>query len=230
MANFTERKTVLLKGGQGERGEAAENDTTIPEDGIIMFDGVTAPTGYEETTPPTPPPPPTHDYLYYWDFTESLTDKVNGIVAVLINGAKFEQGTGVTIDSVYGMVTLGAIDLTNKTLELDITNMAESSGTTNRRFLMINDSEGFIYRGASSRWEIYYNSSWRTPTLTSNDKNLFANSTMKLVCGESNMSIYKDDTLVFEGVNPFKTNLYIGATSQAYKVVRITGARVYANE
>ena len=52
MANFTERKTVLLKGEQGERGEDAENDTTIPEDGIIMFDGETAPTGYEVTTRP----------------------------------------------------------------------------------------------------------------------------------------------------------------------------------
>ena len=68
MANFTERKTVLLKGGQGERGEAAESDTTLPEDGIIMFDGDTAPTGYEITDAPSPQEP-----NYNWYYNEAKT-------------------------------------------------------------------------------------------------------------------------------------------------------------
>lgn len=41
-------KTTLLKGDTG-----AGIDKTIPEDGVIYYDGETAPEGYEQTTDPT---------------------------------------------------------------------------------------------------------------------------------------------------------------------------------
>lgn len=51
MANNVLFKTSLLKGPQGDRGEAGESDS-VPKNGIIAFDGTTIPEGYEEAETP----------------------------------------------------------------------------------------------------------------------------------------------------------------------------------
>lgn len=45
-------KTLLLRGAKGDRGETGESET-VPENGIIGFNGSTIPEGYETTTAPT---------------------------------------------------------------------------------------------------------------------------------------------------------------------------------
>lgn len=69
MANFTEHKTVLLKGRQGERGDTPASDITVPKDGIILYDGETAPTGYEITDAPSPQEP---NYNWYYNAAKTL--------------------------------------------------------------------------------------------------------------------------------------------------------------
>lgn len=44
-------RTKLLRGAQGARGEAGEADS-VPQDGIIAYDGTNTPEGYEEITNP----------------------------------------------------------------------------------------------------------------------------------------------------------------------------------
>lgn len=51
MGNNVLFKTSLLKGPQGDRGEAGEADS-VPVNGILSYDGETIPTGYEETEAP----------------------------------------------------------------------------------------------------------------------------------------------------------------------------------
>jgi hypothetical protein len=43
----TVEKTILLKGDQGDRGDGT-NDTTVPINGIILYDGDDTPEGYAE--------------------------------------------------------------------------------------------------------------------------------------------------------------------------------------
>ena len=46
--NNTIIKNILLSGVKGDDGDAATTDTTVPIDGMIVFDGQTIPAGYEE--------------------------------------------------------------------------------------------------------------------------------------------------------------------------------------
>ena len=245
MANFTERKTVLLKSGQGERGEAAENDTTIPEDGIIMFDGSTAPTGYEETTAPTPEPPtPTHDYIVNYDFTQSLVDGVTGLT-LQPETVTYEQGVGLKATSgtqrqvvaYNGNLLNGNTinSLIGYTVEVDFGSMSKQ-GSANARLTMVDTTNGFVYRN-SNVWG-YYANSWVsnliTPEVDLNDGNLFANATLKMIYRSSStggLDIYKDDKLVYRpNTNAFFTDLFIGANGNAYYNMVIKGLRMYPNE
>ena len=53
MNNIIIKKTRIA-GLKGDNGDAPTNDTTVPLYGVMPYDGETAPTGYEVTTPPTP--------------------------------------------------------------------------------------------------------------------------------------------------------------------------------
>lgn len=44
--NETINKKILVKGTKGDRADSG-NDTTVPQEGIVAFDGDTIPEGYE---------------------------------------------------------------------------------------------------------------------------------------------------------------------------------------
>ncbi len=46
MANHTIKKKILVKGDKGSN-QVGGNDTTVPQEGIVAFDGDTIPQGYE---------------------------------------------------------------------------------------------------------------------------------------------------------------------------------------
>ena len=50
--NYTIFKNARIAGAKGDNGDAPTNDLTVPYSAVFPFDGETAPTGYEETTPP----------------------------------------------------------------------------------------------------------------------------------------------------------------------------------
>ena len=176
------------------------------------------------------PDKPEHNYLYKWDFTKSLTDSVQGLMATLGGDATFTSGDGVSITGASGYIRLiDGFYPVGKTLEIDVGNMSKQ-GTGNKRFLMATSDTGFIYRGATNNWEVYTNHTWKSYVTTSQDPNIFNNSTIKVVDENGALKVYKNDTLVFEGADPWSGYLYIGASSNSFYNVTITGVRIYENE
>ncbi len=92
---------------------------------------------------------PTVQYLYNWDFTQSLTDSVQGQVAELRTGGTdaTRDSNGLTFDAATQNVYLGQIDMAGKAIEIDVASFAFAGNTNYHiRFLMnaqYNTSNGY---------------------------------------------------------------------------------------
>lgn len=119
MANYKIYKNIRLVGTKGDDGDAAESDITAPIGAIFALDSDTVPTGYQETTPPEPPTPEP-DYLYKWDFRNSMIDEIEGAEIELFNGAT-RDSNGINISgNRQAAKWLDGIDLRGKTLEIEM--------------------------------------------------------------------------------------------------------------
>lgn len=96
-----------------------EEATELEEGYYIMLDSPTLGTrkiAVENFVPPEP----THDYLYYWDFTKSLVDEIEGAEIELFNGAT-RDSNGINISGHRQAAKwLDGIDLRGKTLEIEM--------------------------------------------------------------------------------------------------------------
>lgn len=168
----------------------------------------------------------THDtkvMLYNWDFTQSLTDTVQGQTAVLgrktdANPVRDEFGIHITTST--GYVNLGDIYQTGITVEMDFGEV-ENKQTNNARVLMVGSvvtaglQTGFIYR-STGVWNWYVNGSWCTSSGVT-DANIFSNKTLKAVFDETGyMTVYADGTL-------------IGTSSKAFTEEKGTTMQICAN-
>ena len=171
------------------------------------------------------------DYLYDWDFTQSLTDKVNGTIATLGGSATLVQGTGVVIND-NGYLNCGYLLRTLRTVEIDLlTNKVSSGG----RFITTGVNSGdkcFAY--TDGLWRCY-NGGYQPYTLTSDDADVFNGKTLKMVfsTGSNPLKIYANNELIYEGsyyVSDFRQYLILGNTTNAFYNMTITGVRIYANE
>lgn len=184
--------------------------------------------------------PPEPDYLYNWDFTESLTDSVQGLTAEVKKGATFTVGTGVIINAYSGWLNCKCrAIIVGKTIEVDFSNVSKNFSSDHGRLITsgsVGDS-GFIYRSQTD-WEVYrQGKGWRAYTLTSQDPNIFSNKTLKMVFLQNEqMKVYADDTLIYEGGSILYDDtdsdpLVIGSREgQNFYNMTITGVRIYANE
>lgn len=160
-------------------------------------------------------------YLYKWDFTQSLTDSVQGQVAILRNGLS-RDNRGLVFDAENEICTLGSnIPMSDRTIEIDVADFDFKGATSDAiRFLMCDVSNdwwgisGLYYNtsvGVSiNRWGTYgydrYNQTRAgsgsrfiefTPTIA--DKNIINGKTVKVVFGGENNSttqLYLNDVLV----------------------------------
>lgn len=168
----------------------------------------------------------THDsrvMLYNWDFTQSLTDTIQGQTAVLgrktgANPVRDEFGIHITTST--GYVNLGDIYQTGITVEMDFGEV-ENKQTNNARVLMVGSvvtsglQTGFIYR-STGVWNWYVNGSWCTSSGVT-DANIFSNKTLKAVFDETGyMTVYADGTL-------------IGTSSKAFTEAKGTTMQICAN-
>ena len=190
---------------------------------------------------------PVIEYLYDWDLTESLTDKVQGApITIEGNNAHFVAGTGIVVDGLDYVINIAQgnnIYEIGRIYEVDIVSADyQSSATGHGRFIMTSSEDGFIYRASQPRrWETYLNGGgqWLPFTTTSENPNIFSGKTIKVIpMSYGLMNIYADDELVYSGGNMLlytkqNDNLYIGSSyfsSQGtfYNMV-ISGIRVYNN-
>lgn len=156
-------------------------------------------------------------YLYNWDFTESLVDKVSNREAELrgTNGAKpTRTNNGLVFDAATQNVNLGTIALKGKTVEVDVASFQFAGSTSNHiRFIMCPISGGtvsgagpLIYR-ANNGWQGYGPATSGTTVgswggaysgLSGNTdavRNVFSGKTVKLVfSSDSNkIEVFADD-------------------------------------
>lgn len=148
--------------------------------------------------------------LYYWDFTDSLTDKINGAVATLSSkasqskdGLKLGSGTSIT----YAYCTLGDILSVGNgvSIELDIGDLSTWSTTNGTcilsfKNLITSTVFGFSYK---SKWAIYKTGGWKIAVETITDKLFFSNSRLKLtIDANGNVLVYKNNELVLHWASP----------------------------
>jgi len=181
--------------------------------------------------------------LYNWDFTQSLTDSVQGVTASIIQGVTHAIGTGLIFASRVSSVYLadGLMDI-GRTAEIDISAMNLATGgtpgvftTTNNYGFRYNDNGGYKY------WEVARYSGSATPTYHASDANIFNGKTLKMtIISDSLMEVYADDTLVYSGGRvdigasmPWGLGGITNKTTawgNSYRDMTITGVRIYANQ
>ena len=190
----------------------------------------------------------TTNYIFNWDFKESVVDKVNNKTAILGNGAtKTNNGIEMSLSSAYirfmdaATVTQYSLIPTsqqNLILEIDVGNMNKQySG--NNRFIMWDEDEGFIFRGASSNWEIYQSGNWNSITWSDPsakfDAAFFKDSTLKIVFTTGDLYIYKNDVLIGSSKNIYNNSKQmfrlVGSNDgYSYYFLTIEGIRIYFEE
>lgn len=145
-------------------------------------------------------------------------------------------------DTALSYVYFTNINYMTTTVEIDIATMTKQfSSSSHGRFIMINDTNGFIFRKSNyNNWQVYgeknNSSAWRTYEQTSNNPDIFSGKTLKLKFNNSSdMEIYADNELVYKG-EPFtdlnqEKGFYINSsTGQGFYNMTITGVRIYENE
>lgn len=161
--------------------------------------------------------------LYNWDFTQSLTDTEQGVTVTSASGRNPTQNsTGLVFNAAIQQITVPvSIDLSGKTLELDVASMVFAGNTSYHiRLLMLNDSQSsikgngpLIWRsgngwsaygstaatGTTGDWAGQYWSASLTGS-TSEVINAFSEQTIKIVFDSDGktMSLYRNNVL--EGI------------------------------
>ena len=159
---------------------------------------------------------------YSFDFTQSLTDSVDGNTATL-NGSAERTSAGVTLKSASDYVSFASplCDSSgNVLIEIDIASVSKAYSSGHGRLVMWNPAGtmGLIYRN-TGRWEVYQ-SSWLTPTDKITDVTYIAGKTVKIDISEpstgsyptASASVYIGDMTINEN---FTVKMYSGATDGA---------------
>jgi len=206
------------------------------------------------------PDPPEHDYLYKWDFTQSLVDEIQGLEAQLKGGASID-GNGLLFDAGKERVYLGKIDMGGKTIEIDVANFDfKGSNSYHIRFLIncnrTDDLNAYgmgslIFRAGSgyNYWSCYSwiantgrsKRGWGNAWSNSWDRNILNGKTVKVKYSADRMevSLYMNNTLIgtqtgleYDGRHLFIGGINSGGADQGNQCYDclITGIRIYENE
>lgn len=192
--------------------------------------------------------------LYSWDFTQSLTDTIEGATAVLGSGAnRSDAGVNFTTTGSNGYCRLltSAIDMTNKTVEIDVAADAMTGTVNHSRLFAIattppdanSAASSLIYRYSTSiGWTMYTGSDWCGEYLnrTTYPVTYFAGKTVKwymdsdgivtlsvATIGSDEFTILK--TFTNPVVSDYRTGVPMMGSSKGNNMngVTISGVRIY---
>ena len=229
-ATFTDSTTgVIAAADYTLSGTLTTGTSTI----TVSYGGQTATFNVAVTEAPV-------EYLYNWDFTQSLVDSVQGMELELSNGAT-RDASGLHFTSASNYVELTGLDADGYCYELDIAEIDRQGVSHGRVFTIYQSgvaSAGFIYR-STGVWAVYSKaaSAWTDSSLTSPSALNGKTVTIKLLRNEEQsnkrwMYVYLDNVLIADGdMSGTNTgNAYIGSNNgQALYNMTITGLRIYAN-
>ena len=180
---------------------------------------------------------PSLQYTYNWDFTQSLTDSVQGVTLSPSGATRDSSGLHFTAAAQY--VLLLGLGVSGNCFEIDIAEVDRQGTQHGRLFILYQGgvaSTGFIYR-STGKWAIYSKktSAWVDSSLTSADALDGKTVTIKLLpnAEQSNklwMYVYVDGNLLVDGdmSESANGNAYIGSDNgQSLYNMTITGLRVY---
>ena len=182
------------------------------------------------------------DYLYNWDFTQSLTDRVASREAVLsaASGSSnaSRDSSGLHFNAATQIVYLGEINLSGKTVEIDVASFDFNGNSSKhvRFFMCSNASSGsgaygngaLIYRNTGI-WSTYgftqlggQSRSWADYSELTN-VNIFNGKTVKIVFDSDGHTkkVYSDDELVGTNATIYFNNTQ--GTSDIAKYIYIGG-------
>lgn len=219
MANYPFIKKIRVSGDKGDRGDAPTNDTTVPYDGLIYYDGNDLPQGYVE-------------YDFYWDFTESLNDSINGKAVTLANLAA-RNSNGIELTHSLDEIDFGYLPLEGKAIEIDVSNFDFKGDIDSvAYFINISDqnkqTQSRLLQWESLLWEIRldYISTWDNSLVGAEHINDFDGHTIKFTIKNSYISLYIDNNYINK--KPYTTLLdYFSIGGNNCYDVTISGVRVY---
>jgi hypothetical protein len=224
-------------------------------DSYVLIDGATNGTRKILISNILKPPEP--DYLYNWDFTNSLVDKVQGSAVTLgANAVRTSSGVSFTGkgDRIIFDRTVTENILSDKVIEIDVAEM-NFQGNTNydMNFLVIpsptSNATGILEFMKGLGWGIWYNGEAFIIS-SSLDRNLFNNGTIKIISKNTQTAQHYDISLYFNNqllgqlsdivfrMSTRESDLMtLGSSNvsspsngdQCYDMT-ITGVRIYANE
>lgn len=163
-----------------------------------------------------------------WDLTDSFVGTKRGVQLTV--GNVVISSSGAVFDSVSDYLTVRTFPAI--TVELDVSSMVLTSGSTHRRFVMTGNSatggadNGLIYE-YSGVWG-FYNGSWENSNIS--DGSYFDNCTVKIqIDSDGQWHIYRNNILVWEPTKKLVLNtwLLIGANSSSIDNAVISGMRLY---
>lgn len=176
------------------------------------------------------------NFLYDWDFTESLTDKRSGMTAT-VSGATQDEN-GLTFSAVRQYCNLGSVMAKSRRIEIDVASMVLSGTDVNHRFVLwksANASEGvLIWSTKNQKWGCYKNSAWKLFTLT--DLNLMSGKTVTIDIDANGYAELFVDGISYGSTNADSigtdTIVYLGNAEPAsnggdMSTTVITGLRIY---
>lgn len=246
--NFFSGSTVKFVFGESDGAEVYKNDVYVGHvancawgTGDLYLGNIAGPYYYNSVESlitgvriyETNPQPP---LLYKWDFTQSTTDEIGGVEAVLTNASR--NSSGLSFDTDFGNVKLVSnLATPARTIEVDIasSNYGQPSpvilsflqGTSKYRI--------FYHENTNNVWAAYAPTGGYVQSgISLSSKNLFSGSTLKFVISDTTgAEIYKDGVKIGElsGVAWGTGDLYLGnifsTSDYSGKDSLITEVRIY---
>lgn len=182
--------------------------------------------------------------LYNWDFTKSLTDTVNGVVATTnpSNTPLVRDENGLNFTAAWQYVKFDTLYNVNRTYDIDVKDMDITSTSNHVRFFMYdsaNPGKGFLVFRNSYGWSAY-NGSWSSNIYTglTTRNSLGSDFTVRITVSSDGTTelflngVSKGQASVKAAGTVGTSSLFIGTNSSAtnggtFYDAKVTGFRIY---